>query len=275
MIEQYLARIGQPFDIKTTEESLASIHLGHTENIPFENLDIHLGKPISSNINHLFEKMVLSKRGGYCFEQNGLLAAMLDMVGFKVRPVLGRTTFGASSPRPRGHLLSLVNIGDRTWIADVGFGGYGLLEPVPFELDSIYQGGGEDYRVVAAPAGGFELEMRDEEAWKSLYWFDTNPCYSVDIDVVNFYHSHAPESFFHQNRVIALARRDGRWMLTNAELKTIRNSRITISQIRDEAEYIQVLSETFGIDIADNRSRLRAHPAIPAVSEPFAQALLA
>ncbi|EIM25052.1 arylamine N-acetyltransferase family protein [Microvirga lotononidis] len=267
-VERYLDRIGHRGALIATEDTLASLHAAHSEAIPFENLDIHLGKALSSDIAALFAKMVLHRRGGYCFEQNGLFAAMLERIGFKVRPVLGRTTFGAKAPRPRGHLLSLVETGGRTWIADVGFGGHGLLEPVPFEMGRSHRAGGETYRVIASGNRGLELEMQTPDGWVSLYWFDEMPCYPVDVDVMNFYHSHSMDSFFYNNRVVASARRDRRLMLTNNEMKIVRGGDVEIRLIEDEATYLRVLLDDFDIELPpDAHAELRPHPSIGPASQ--------
>lgn len=184
--ERYLDRIGHGGGAVPSEAALIALHAAHAQTIPFENLDIHLGRPISGEVAVLFDKMVLHRRGGYCFEQNGLFGAMLEEMGFHLRPLLGRTTFGSSVPRPRGHLLNLVEIGSRHWLADVGFGGHGLIEPVPFEIGRVHRVEDNAYRVTEAPGGGFELSMADGGAWKSLYWFDRSPCYPVDVELVNF-----------------------------------------------------------------------------------------
>jgi len=265
-IDRYLERIGYSGSRSPTQDLLSALHLAHAETIPFENLDIHFGRPIRNDLEGLVDKLVVRRRGGYCFEQNGLFAAMLDGLGFRLRKVLGRATFGAPSPRPRGHLLSLVEVGSRRWIADVGFGGYGLLEPVPFEIGRLHTAGGETYRIVHVETGGFELEMKETECWKSLYWFDETLCYPVDIDIMNFYHSYSPDSFFHQNRVVALARRGLRKTLTNGELKIIRGTTVESLKIKDEDAYRRVLTKDFGIELpADCSSSIRPRPDIAAV----------
>lgn len=262
-VDQYLERIAYSGSLNPSEETLAALHLAHAEAVPFENLDIHLGRPISGDLEVVFDKMIVRGRGGYCFEQNGLFSAMLEKLGFRLRRAMGRTTFGSPVPRPRGHLLSLVDVDHRTFIADLGFGGHGLLEPVPLERDVFHSVGGETYRVVDSAGGGMELEVMAGDAWKSLYWFDTSPCYPADVDVMNFYHSHSTDSFFNQNRVVALARRDCRRVMMNGEMKTVRGSGVETRQIADEITYRQVLADEFGI-VLDASARLRPHPAMRA-----------
>ncbi|WP_171025652.1 arylamine N-acetyltransferase family protein [Hymenobacter jeollabukensis] len=258
-VTDYLTRIGLPMPAPRPGAALLrAVHAAHARTIPFENLDIHLGRPISNDPDAIFEKLVRRRRGGYCFEQNALLAAMLTELGFRTRLVLGRVTFGAKTPRPRGHLAVLVEQGGQRWLADVGFGGYGLIEPVPFVPEQAQHVGGEAYRLSAGPADGWELHMRASADWKSLYCFDEAPCYPVDIAVLNFYHGHCRESVFNQNRIVALAELGCRRLLTNEEFKTIRPGGVTTRRLADEDEYRLVLRQEFGIALtADEQLRPR------------------
>ena len=254
----YLRRIGlPPGPLPPTATTLHAVHAAHARSIPFENLDVHLGRAISTEVDVIFDKLVRRRRGGYCFEQNALLAAVLTELGFRTRLVLGRVTFGAKVPKPRGHLVELAG---RPWLADVGFGGYGLIEPLRLDTAEEQAAGGETYRVVAGAGGGREVLLRAAEGWKSLYWFDEAPCYPADVAVLNFYHLHCPESTFYQNRVVALAELGCRRLLTNEEFKLIRPGATTTRRLADEAEYRQVLATEFGIELAA-AEQLRPRPA--------------
>lgn len=245
----YLARIGIEGPIQPTEDWLIRLHRAHAQAVPFENLDIFLGIPIRGDLPGIFDKLVTRQRGGYCFEQNGLFGAMLMKFGFTATSLLGRATFGSPTPRPRGHLMTLVEIDKRLFIADVGFGGYGLLEPLRFEPEVEQQAGGETYRIIAS-ATGFEVEMWTAGAWKSLYWADFAPCYPVDVEVMNFYHGHSPASFFNQTRVVARTLADRRLLLTGNELKTVtREGAGPVVLIDGIDQYKTILAEQFGIHL--------------------------
>ncbi|RTQ44733.1 arylamine N-acetyltransferase [Hymenobacter gummosus] len=251
ILTEYLERIGLPAPPSgASEAALRAVHAAHAGSIPFENLDIHLGRPISNDLDVIFDKLVRRRRGGYCFEQNALLAAALTELGFRTKLVLGRVTFGAKVPRPRGHLAVLAELDGRRWLADVGFGGYGLIEPVPFVPGVPQAAGGEVYRLDEAATGGWELLMQTGEGWKSLYWFDESPCYPVDISILNFYHAHCAESVFNQNRIVALPTRAERRLLTNEEFKVIRQGVATTHRVADEDEYRRLLRQQFGIGLS-------------------------
>ncbi|MFD2265258.1 arylamine N-acetyltransferase [Lacibacterium aquatile] len=250
-LDAYLARIGLSGPVQPTEDWLIRLHSAHAQAVPFENLDIFLGTPIRGDLPGIFDKLVTRGRGGYCFEQNGLFGAMLAKFGFEATSLLGRTTFGSPSPRPRGHLITQVRIGQQLWIADVGFGGYGLIEPLRFEPEVAQQAGGETYRIIASSTG-FEVEMRTGDAWKSLYWCDFAPCFPVDVEVLNFYHGHSAASFFNQNRVVARTFADHRLLLTNNELKTVTKNGIGPAEVIDGLDqYKRVLAERFGIRLPE------------------------
>lgn len=246
----YLARIGHDGGVSVTEDTLIALHRAHAETIPFENLDIHLGRPIRNDLGSVFQKLVTQRRGGYCFEQNGLFAALLARFGFGVRAALARVTFGSAVPRIRGHLVTLVNLGGAIWVADVGFGGHGLLEPLRLLPDQEQHQGGETYKITPSQ-GGFEVTLQTREGWHSLYWFDMTACHPVDVELVNFYHSHSPDSFFHQHRVVARTRRQERLFLTNNELRTDWAGVTQTREIASRAEYLAVLAGQFDIDLPD------------------------
>src|SRR5262245_53404654 len=125
-------RIGYTGPLTPTRETLAGLHLAHATHIPFENLDILLGRPIRLDLEALQAKLVRGRRGGYCFEQNTLFAAALERVGFPVTRLAARVRLGATGVRPRTHMLLKVDLEGASFLADVGFGGEGLLQPLPF-----------------------------------------------------------------------------------------------------------------------------------------------
>ena len=144
-VDAYLDRIGL-----TTPASLAEVHRAHATSIVFENFDSSSGRPVRLDLAHLEDKMVARRRGGYCFEHNLLLAAACRSMGFtEVVPMLARVRVGPEGgPRPLNHLLLRVVDGGTSWLADVGFGGGGLLDPVPFEPGIESDQAGWRYRLI-------------------------------------------------------------------------------------------------------------------------------
>ena len=130
-LDAYLGRIGERPPLAPALEGLAALHRAHCAAVPFENLDILLGRPIDLDLPALEAKLVRARRGGYCFEQNTLFKAALEALGFPVIALAARVRAGTTGVRPRTHMLLRVDLAEGTFLADVGFGGDGLLHPIP------------------------------------------------------------------------------------------------------------------------------------------------
>jgi N-hydroxyarylamine O-acetyltransferase len=193
-LPSYLDRIGLA---GAGAPRLAEIHRAHATAIPFENFDPHAGTPVSLDLGHLEEKMVTRRRGGYCFEHNLLLAAALESLdGFEVAPMLARVRLGPEgSPRPLNHLLLRVSDCEGTWLADVGFGGGGLLDPLPFAAGPETEQSGWRYRLVEE-GPELVLQVFQDGGWTDMYGFVPEPAEPIDIAVNNWYTATHPESDF-------------------------------------------------------------------------------
>jgi N-hydroxyarylamine O-acetyltransferase len=204
-LEAYLERIGAG-----PQATLAEIHRGHVTSIPFENLDSHRGLPVSLALDDLQRKLVDERRGGYCFEHNLLLAAALTELGFEVAPMLARVRLGRppGSPRPRTHLVLRVHDGDRTWLADVGFGNGTLLEPIPFGPGAEYDQAGWRFRMTQDGAEHV-LQTATVDGWGDVYGFVPEPVPDIDIETSNWFTCTHPTSPFVTGLIITVNRPDG------------------------------------------------------------------
>jgi N-hydroxyarylamine O-acetyltransferase len=191
-IDAYLERIGLRGTV-----TLAKVHRAHATTIAFENFDSYSGRPVSLDLAQLEDKIVTRGRGGYCFEHNLLLMAALESIGVDdVSPMLARVRLGPpGSPRPLNHLLLRVVDGGTTWLADVGFGGGGLLDPVPLEPGAESDQSGWRYRITEDGAE-LVLQVWNDDAWSDCYGFVPEPAPIVDIEVNNWYTSTHPSSPF-------------------------------------------------------------------------------
>ena len=136
----YLERIRYGGILSPTLETLRELQFAHVQHIPFENLDILLGRPVLLDQESIWNKLVVNRRGGYCFEQNRLFATVLESLGFAVTCLAGRVQMGSQKTRPRTHMLLMVKIDGEEWLADVGFGGESLFyrsEEHTSELQSL------------------------------------------------------------------------------------------------------------------------------------------
>ena len=195
-LDAYLARIGDSGPLAPTAEVLDRLHLAHATTIPFENLDILLGRPIRLDLECLQAKLVRGLRGGYCFEQNTLFAAALERIGFRVTTLAARVRHGSTRLLPRTHMLLEVNLDDGPYLADVGFGGGGPLRSVPMEPGRESRQFHWTYRVVAE-GDWLVLQSPGPGGWFDLYAFTREPHFPVDYEMSNHYtstHPHRPSS---------------------------------------------------------------------------------
>ena len=203
--DAYAQRVGVGSDPSVTE-----LHRAHVLTIPFENLDPHRGVPVSLEPEQLEDKLVASRRGGYCFEQNLLLAAALEATGREVEPMLARVRVGAppGTVRPRTHLVLRVHDGEETWLADVGFGLGTLIEPILFAPGIESEQLGWHFRLVQ---DGRELVMQAVlgDDWVDVYGFVPEPVPPVDIETSNWFTATSPHSPFVTGLVAAAQRADG------------------------------------------------------------------
>lgn len=200
-LDRYFHRVGAAAETVDLA-SLETLHAAHLAAIPFENVDVRLGRPIRLDLASLEEKLVHGQRGGYCFEQNSLFAAVLRSIGFEVATLEARVRPpGATAVLPRTHMVLEVRIDQRPWLADVGFGGDGPLGPVPMDGEISRQADAE-YRVGVESNGIRVLERRAGDAWSDLYAFSPIPALPVDFEVANHFTSTHPASIFRRTLTV-------------------------------------------------------------------------
>jgi N-hydroxyarylamine O-acetyltransferase len=257
--DAYLARIGYAGDLRPSLAVLDELHLAHASHIPFENLDILLGRPIRLDLDSLQAKLVHGRRGGYCFEQNLLFAAVLEAVGFPVTRLSARVRLGAARLAPRTHMILRVEAEGHPWLADVGFGGEGLLGPVPLIAGRIVRQHDRDYRLLE-DGGVWVLQSRGIEEWADLYAFTLEPQLLVDYEVANYFVSTHPDSIFVKTLTAQLPTLRQRAVLRNSELTILRGDEIVRRTIESEDDLLRILAETFGLDFPPGtRFRSPAH----------------
>lgn len=249
--DAYFARIGYEGPVTPSVETLRGLHLAHVMTVPFENLNIHLGRPVSLDPSDLFRKIVAERRGGYCFELNGLFALLLEDLGFSVTRLAARVLYGAEGIRPRSHQVLLVRLDGERWIVDVGFGGQGLREPLPLAVGEEYRQGPDRFRFISDERGESVLQCHIEKAWTNLYSFALEPWLPVDYQFANYYHSHAPESLFVQRWMCTMPTLDGRKTFTGKRLKVRGLDGTQELHVTNEGECKQLLQEHFGLTIND------------------------
>jgi N-hydroxyarylamine O-acetyltransferase len=244
-LSAYLARIECHGSLSPTLATLQRLHLAHVLHIPFENLDIQLGRPIRLDPASLEAKMVHGRRGGYCFEQNTLFALVLEQIGFEVTSLAARVRMGATRVLPRNHKLLKVEVDGNPWLADVGFGSAGLLQPIALVAGSVVRQFGWSYRLVEEP-GLWVLQTEQNTVWSDMYAFTLEPQYPNDFEMANYYVSTHPESRFVRTLTVQRVDLDRQYVLHNREL-TVTHGTETRSQVIQDDEILSVLSQVFGL----------------------------
>jgi N-hydroxyarylamine O-acetyltransferase len=247
-IDAYLKRIDYHGTLDPSAETLRNLHRAHMLRVPFENLDIHNGRPIILDEGRVVAKIVGERRGGFCYELNGAFAALLRALGFDVDMLSAGVARaeGGFSP-PFDHLALLVRLEQR-WLADVGFGD-SFREPLL--LDSTEEQVQEDGAYRIAHAGEhLILERRDDVgSWEPQYRFTLRPYQYEDFEEMCRYHQTSPDSPFTQRRTCSLALPGGRITLTNLRLITTSGSERQERALADDEECAAALREHFGVEL--------------------------
>ena len=247
-IKGYLNRIDCRIAGKPTADTIRQIHRAHMLTVPFENLDIHLGHPIRLDIPSFYDKVVRRRRGGFCYELNGLFAWLLDQLGFKVT-LLSVRVIGDSQEGPEfDHLLLLVE-SDRCLIADVGFGDL-FLEPLRLEPGQEQRQSSGVFRLIDT-GSEWALQRREGTHWEAKYVFSLKPHRLSEFSEMCHFHQTSPDSHFTQQAICSIARANGRVTLSNNRLIVNAGNKVEEQKVRDETAYRRLLKIHFGIELND------------------------
>jgi N-hydroxyarylamine O-acetyltransferase len=259
-LDAYFARIGHRGDRAATLDNLRAIVLAHVQAIPFENLDVLLGRGIDLAPAAIERKLVHQCRGGYCFEQNALLLAVLQALGFDAVPLSARVRI--QRPRdftpPRTHMFVLVTLAGERWLCDVGVGGLSPTAPLRLDVETPQPTPHEPRRLIrhGAWASG---DRRSPDArifhqaqiageWQDVCEFTLEPMPPIDREVANWFTSAHPQSHFRNRLMAARATPDGRITLLNRELTQRRgDGTCTSTIVRDERHLLTVLAQQFDL----------------------------
>lgn len=254
-LDAYLTRIRYAGPREPTLAALRGLVLAHATSIPFENLDVLLGRGISLADRDVERKLVHDRRGGYCFEQNSLLLRALTALGLTASPLSARVRLKA--PRdfvpPRTHLFVRVDIDGVPWLADVGVGGLSPTAPIRLDvLDDEQPTPHEPRRIVRedrTPSPRYFHQARLGDAWADVYELTLEEMPPIDREVGNWWTSTSPQSKFRQNLMVALARPDGtRLSILNREFTHRRGADLLERfELADTGHLLTVLAERFGI----------------------------
>ena len=245
----YFERIGYAGPARPDLATLTALHRAHLQAVPYENLDVQLGRRVTTDPAAAYDKIVGRGRGGWCYEMNGVFAAALAQIGFKVtrmagaanRELLGDIVIG-------NHLVLLVEIDGEPWIADVGFGD-GCQEPFPLRAGELTVSG-----------YAFRLETIDERWWRfhnhefggaKSFDFAVEPADPVLLAGRCDWLQYAPESQFVLNLVVQRFRGDTILQLRGRTLRTVAPAGVETRLLESAEELVAVLADDFGLDVPE------------------------
>jgi N-hydroxyarylamine O-acetyltransferase len=249
-LDEYFKRINYSGSTEATEETLNEVHICHTLNVPFENLDVFYGRPPLLDEESLYGKIVKNRRGGYCFEMNGIFSIVLKSMGFRVTDLLARVTIDGINYTSKTHQVILVETENRKWLVDVGFGNDGIIAPLLLVEDTDQRQFAHIYRIIKEPRfNGYLLQKKAGDTYSSMYAFTMDACYPEDFVMSSHYTATFPVSFFKMMRMCTMPTKEGRITLTDTHLKVTKNGDITENEIKNEDDFKRHLKQYFRLDL--------------------------
>ncbi|MBN9419076.1 MAG: arylamine N-acetyltransferase [Candidatus Eremiobacteraeota bacterium] len=237
MIQAYLERVGL-----TRVPDLGGLMRAHLQHIPFEALSALSGEPILLDDQSLFQKLVHNKRGGYCFEQNTLFQRVLEELGYDLVPLQARMRRGAKELRPNTHKMLRVRLHDQDWLVDVGVGGEGPYQPIPWGSTQEFQPGIK-HRMVSQDDLWVVQNQTDGGEWIDLYATDNRPAEHIDYVMANWFTSTHPTSIFVTHLLTGLHHDGGYKILFDNHLRKRHDGVTTVTEV----EPIAALKEHFDL----------------------------
>ena len=234
-------------------EHLRQLQKHHLLCVPFENLDIHWNRPIVLDAEKFFEKIVVEKRGGFCYELNGLFNELLKDLGFKTRFVSARVFNGTVHGPEFDHAAIIVTLPEGEYLADVGFGEF-TAEPLRFVLEEEQTDRGERFVIRKFDDEYLEVAKFVDANWRSEYIFK-----DIERDLSEFtemcdFQQYAPDSHFRKGKLCSVMTSDGRKTLTDKNFVVTIHGKREETPVEGEAQFNEILLREFGIDSETGRS---------------------
>lgn len=251
-LDRYLARIGYEGPTRPDLSTLHALHSAHVDAIPFEGLNPLLRRPVDLDIPSLQKKLVESRRGGYCFEQNGLFAAALQHIGFGVTGLCARVRWMSAPDSPLGpkaHMLLKVDLPEGAYIADVGFGVCVLDAPLQFRTGIEQRTAMGTYRIDESE-GLYSISAKRSTGWRTMYVFDLAPQIQSDYELGNYYTSTSSAVPFTSMLIMERVAQDARYKLAGRRLTIeARDGEVRSERSLDSADELhKVLHEIFNVE---------------------------
>ena len=245
-IKAYIERINYKGSLEPTFDTLRDLQFAHLRTVPFENLSIHAKEPIVLHEESLFDKIVTCRRGGFCYELNGLFAALLRELGFEVAMLSAGVAKNTGGFGPDfDHMTLMVSLNER-WLVDVGFGD-SFQQPLLIDSGDVQLQGERSYQIDDDGKYLVLKERKNDDDWKAQYRFLLKSYELKDYEEMCLYHQSSPQSTFTQKRLCSLARSNGRITLSDMRLIETIGEEKQERSLEDESEYKATLKKEFGI----------------------------
>ena len=245
--EKYLRRLGiENFDIPVSVENLKNLQRKHLLSVPFENLDIHWNRPILMDMARFYEKIVEERRGGFCYELNGLFYELLNALGFPSRMISARVYNHVDFGEEYDHMAILTRIGDDEFLVDVGFGDF-IAEPLRFVLDVEQEDANGKFLIRKFDDDYFLVAKKKGDVWESDYIFKDSARDLAEYAAMCHYQQTSPESHFTQGKVCSLMTDGGRKTLTDKKFIETRDGVKKETDVNSEDEFNALLAREFQI----------------------------
>lgn len=247
-LEKYLERINFNNKFCKNLDTLIALQKSHLLNIPFENLDIHRKIPISINLDYFYKKIVKYKRGGFCYELNGLFNELLLSLGFNTYLVSARVfntqdKFGDEFD----HLAIIVKMDNDDWLVDVGFGEF-AFSPLKIITGIEQKDERGIFRILSFNKDYLIVQRQSSDGWKNEYLFSLRPRNISEFSDKCNYHQTSPDSSFTQKKLCSIATLNGRITLTDKSLKITSNDTVREIEIINDKRFYQLLKIYFDIE---------------------------
>ncbi len=245
-LNDYLNRIQFVGALTPAVQLLTGVMRAQLHSVPFENLDVQAGKIVSMVPEDIVDKIIHRKRGGYCYEVNGLFSMALTALGFEY-DIIGARPMFYPQRRPKTHVVLLVKIGAERWLCDTGFGSFGLRAPIGLhQLGQIIQQDNETFMLDKDERNEFVLKALVKGEWANQFGFDLQPMEWIDFSLANYYNSTHPDAVFVKQYLVMQQNPEGRILLTGDQLKEWRGDQETASYVPPE-QLDTVLLEKFNL----------------------------
>lgn len=253
MVQKYLQTLNLD-DRELDFEFLSDVVARHIATFAFSSVGCQLGDALPLDFESLYQRIVIKRRGGYCFEQNGLLYGVLEELGFSPKLFLGRVIHNQDTHPGLTHRITMVEYEGQQYVLDVGFGFLGPKHPVP--MPEVEPTGGKNiFRIAERSPGEYHMQVFKDGAFFSLYRFELARYGQADCEVGHFFSHRHPDANFVNHLVVSLIQENETRSLVDLKYWLITKSSTQSRELSDSEQLRQILVDELGVQVTDNESR--------------------